>query len=159
MIDLNPARMTVQTRELISGCKSWVSALANVAAWFAEEMGDVSWCGFYIKKGNQLLLGPFVGRMACTTIAWGAGVCGTAAATQSTQLVADVHTFAGHIACDAATNSELVVPLIYKGEVVAVLDLDSRMPARFGVPEQKAAEAVAHELVSCLAWDEICRAL
>lgn len=114
-----------------------VANMANVAALLWEFLPDCNWVGFYRVAprkdgtGRELVLGPFVGRPACIRIPFGSGVCGTAAQSRATQLVADVHAFPGHIACDAASRSELVVPVLREGEVIAVIDLDSPSPARF----------------------------
>lgn len=120
-----------------------VANMANVAALLAEFLPDCNWTGFYRAVGGELVLGPFVGRPACIRIPLGRGVCGAAAAEKRTQLVADVHAFADHIACDAETRSELVVPVMRDGAVVAVIDLDSPVPARFDAEDQAGIEAVA----------------
>ncbi len=120
---------------LTEGENDAVANMANLAALIAECVPDLNWAGFYrtIGKGGtrELVLGPFIGRPACIRIAWGAGVCGTAAAQATTQRVEDVHAFPGHIACDAASRSELVIPIVKDNEVIAVLDLDSPQAARF----------------------------
>ncbi|RVT43112.1 GAF domain-containing protein [Sphingobium algorifonticola] len=108
-----------------------VANMANLAALLWQYLPDLNWAGFYRMVGNELVLGPFQGKAACIRIPLGKGVCGTAAATRATQCVADVHAFPGHIACDAASRSELVVPVIYGDLVIAVLDLDSPLPGRF----------------------------
>jgi GAF domain-containing protein len=112
--------------------------MANIAALIWQYVPDLNWAGFYRVIGDELVLGPFQGKTACIRIAMGAGVCGTAAATGQVQRVADVHAFPGHIACDADSRSELVVPVMKNGAVVAVLDLDSPLPDRFQ-PEDEAA--------------------
>lgn len=129
------ALLARQAESLTEGL-GWVSALSNVSALIMEALDDVSWAGFYIaveRDGERsLVLGPFQGKAACTSIAWGSGVCGTAAATDELQLVPDVHAFPGHIACDAGSRSELVIPVhAADGSVAAVLDLDSYSSARF----------------------------
>ena len=114
-----------------------VANMANVAALMWEFVPDLNWAGFYriapakSGGGDELVLGPFVGRPACIRIPFGQGVCGTAASTGAVQLVEDVHAFPGHIACDAASRSELVVPIVREGRVIGVIDLDSPMPSRF----------------------------
>ena len=108
-----------------------IANMANVAALLWETLTDLNWAGFYRNVGGELVLGPFQGRPACIRIPFGKGVCGAAAATREAQCVADVHAFPGHIACDAASRAELVVPLIADGELVGVLDLDSPLPGRF----------------------------
>jgi len=134
---------------LTDGEPDGVANMANVAALLWEFLPDLNWSGFYrvaAAKGGQtdeLVLGPFVGRPACIRIPFGTGVCGAAAESRATQLVADVHAFPGHIACDAASQSELVVPVLRDGQVVAVIDLDSPSPARFTGADAKGIEALA----------------
>lgn len=128
-----------------------VANMANIAALLWEFLPDLNWAGFYrvgpSKHGaasdRELVLGPFVGRPACIRIPFGTGVCGAAAQSRATQLVEDVHTFPGHIACDAASRSELVVPVLRDGEVIAVIDLDSPLPARFAAPDAAGVEQLA----------------
>ncbi len=117
--------------------------MANVAALLWEFLPDVNWTGFYRMVEGELVLGPFVGRPACIRIPVGQGVCGAAAKSGATQLVADVHAFPGHIACDGDTRSELVVPVLRDGEVVAVVDLDSPVLSRFDTDDQEGIEALA----------------
>jgi L-methionine (R)-S-oxide reductase len=123
-----------------------VANMANAAAILWEYLPDLNWAGFYRNIGDELVLGPFQGRAACIRIPVGKGVCGTAAQTRATQLVADVHAFPGHIACDAASRSELVVPILAGGRVVAVIDLDSPTPARFDAEDAAGVEAIARML-------------
>lgn len=132
---------------LTDGEPDGVANMANVAALLREFVPDLNWAGFYRMKDGELVLGPFAGRPACIRIPLGTGVCGTAAAQAKTQLVEDVHAFPGHIACDAASRSELVVPVIRDGAVVAVIDLDSPSPARFDAEDAAGIEALA-ELLS-----------
>jgi GAF domain-containing protein len=134
-----------------SGERDAIANMANVAALLWELLPDLNWAGFYRMVDGELVLGPFQGRAACIRIALGAGVCGTAAATATTQVVADVHAFPGHIACDAASASELVVPLIVSGKVIGVLDLDSPTPARFDAQDAAAAERLGALLAERLA--------
>lgn len=108
-----------------------IANMANLSALIWQALPDLNWAGFYRNVGGTLVLGPFQGKAACIRIPFGRGVCGAAAATRETQLVADVHAFPGHIACDADSRSELVVPIVHQGELVGVLDLDSPLPARF----------------------------
>ena len=119
-----------------------VANMANVAALLWEYLPDVNWTGFYRLVGGELVLGPFQGKVACIRIAVGAGVCGAAAASRATQLVEDVHSFAGHIACDAASRSELVVPIVSAGALIGVLDLDSPIVARFDAEDAAGCEAL-----------------
>ena len=128
---------------LTAGEPDPVANMANAAALLWDWLPDLNWAGFYRAIGDELVLGPFQGKPACIRIAMGAGVCGTAAATRATQVVADVHAFPGHIACDAASRSELVVPLIAGGRLLGVLDLDSPLPGRFDDDDAAGCEAVA----------------
>ena len=116
---------------LVTGESDAVANMANVAAVIFETLPDVNWVGFYRNVGGELVLGPFQGRPACIRIAFGSGVCGVAAETRQVQRIDDVHAFAGHIACDTASNSEIVVPLIRDGDLLGVLDIDSPKPGRF----------------------------
>ena len=116
---------------LVTGEPDPVANMANAAALIFETLPDINWAGFYRNVGGELVLGPFQGRPACIRIEFGEGVCGTAAETRAVQRVDDVHAFPGHIACDSASNSEIVLPILRDGELVAVLDLDSPKPARF----------------------------
>ncbi len=128
---------------LTAGEADAVANMANVAALLGEMVPHLNWAGFYRMVDGGLVLGPFAGRPACIRIPLGRGVCGTAAETAQTQLVADVHAFPGHIACDAASASELVVPVIRDGAVIAVIDLDSPLPARFDDKDAEGIEALA----------------
>ena len=115
--------------------------LANASALLNEKLDDINWVGFYTVKDVKLVLGPFQGKVACTIIPMGRGVCGTAAATDSTQLVPDVHKFSGHIACDSASNSEIVIPIHRRGEVFGVLDIDSPLFGRFTEEDRQGLES------------------
>jgi len=119
-----------------------IANMANAAALLWEYLPDLNWAGFYRNVGGELVLGPFQGKAACIRIPFGSGVCGTAAQTRRTQLVEDVHAFPGHIACDAASASEIVVPIIVEGELLGVLDLDSPDLARFDAEDQAGCEAL-----------------
>jgi GAF domain-containing protein len=125
-----------------------IANMANVAALLWEYLPDVNWTGFYRMIGGELVLGPFQGKVACIRIAVGAGVCGAAAASRETQLVEDVHAFPGHIACDAASRSELVVPIVSGNALVGVLDLDSPIPARFDAEDAAGCEALVALIAS-----------
>ena len=127
---------------LLDGVPHRIANLANASALIYESLEDLNWAGFYLLEGETLVLGPFQGKPACIEIPLGRGVCGTAAQTGQTQLVPDVHLFPGHIACDSASNSEIVVPLRIDGKVAGVLDLDSPWPGRFTVEDQAGLEAV-----------------
>ncbi|MBQ6347679.1 MAG: GAF domain-containing protein [Clostridia bacterium] len=126
---------------------SWyVPLMANAAALLFDALADVNWVGFYLLRGGRLVLGPFQGKVACIHIPLGKGVCGTAAQRDETQLVPDVHAFPGHIACDSASNSEIVVPIHRHGGVVAVLDIDSPVPNRFSEADRAGLEALVKAL-------------
>jgi L-methionine (R)-S-oxide reductase len=128
---------------LTAGEPDPIANMANVAALIWQLVPDLNWAGFYRRQGDTLVLGPFCGRPACIRIPLGRGVCGAAAVSGESQLVDDVHAFPGHIACDAASRSELVVPITLDGQVIGVLDLDSPLPARFTAEDQKGFEALA----------------
>ena len=136
----------MRVRALIAGERDWVVNLANASAAIAESWEEVSWAGFYLLRGEELVLGPFQGLPACRRIQMGKGVCGTAAQQRLTQLVPDVHQFPGHIACDGGSNSEIVVPMLLGDRLLGVLDLDSYRFERYGKPEQTALEQFAQLL-------------
>ncbi len=137
---------------LIGDERDFVANMANMAALIFHQLGDLNWAGFYLMRGGELVLGPFQGKPACIRIALGRGVCGTAAATRQTQVVPDVHAFPGHIACDADSRSEIVVPLIAGGAVIGVLDLDSPKPGRFDEDDRAGLEAAAGLLLAASHW-------
>jgi GAF domain-containing protein len=128
---------------ITDGERDGVANMANLAALLWEFLPDLNWAGFYRQIGNELVLGPFAGKPACVRIPVGSGVCGRAAAEGTTQIVPDVDAFPGHIACDAVSRSELVVPVFRDGVVVAVIDLDSPLPARFDEDDARGIEALA----------------
>ncbi|MDT8439194.1 MAG: GAF domain-containing protein [Wenzhouxiangellaceae bacterium] len=132
-----------QARGLLHGEHDRIANAANLAALIHHTVPDLNWTGFYFVAGNELVVGPFQGLPACVRIPHGRGVCGTAWATGSTQRVDDVHAFDGHIACDAASRSEVVVPLVYGTDVIGVLDIDSPLPARFSAEDQRGFEQLA----------------
>lgn len=132
-----------QARGLFAGERDAIANAANLAALIWQILPDLNWTGFYFLKGHELVLGPFQGKPACVRIAMGTGVCGTAAAGPKTTLVSDAHRFPGHIACDGASNSELVVPLIADGGVIGVLDLDSPLFGRFDEDDAAGIETLA----------------
>ena len=127
---------------VIAGEPDSIANMANAAALIFHALPELNWAGFYRNIDGELVLGPFQGKAACIRIAFGAGVCGTAAATRTTQLVGDVHAFPGHIACDAASASELVVPIVVDGALLGVLDLDSPTKDRFDAEDQDGCEAL-----------------
>lgn len=151
MIDLNAAGqglggyglLKAQLEALLSSERDFIANAAQFSAFLYSQLDDLNWAGFYLNRDEELVLGPFQGQVACVRIAFGRGVCGTAAATRQTQRVEDVHAFAGHIACDSASNSELVVPLIKAGRLIGVLDLDSPRQGRFSEEDQAGIEALA----------------
>jgi L-methionine (R)-S-oxide reductase len=154
---IEAADKTVMYRDLLSavdglttGEPDVVANMANVAALIWETLPDLNWAGFYRNVDGELVLGPFQGRPACIRIPFGTGVCGAAAATQQVQRVEDVHAFPGHIACDAASVSELVVPIVRDGKLIAVLDLDSPNPARFTEEDEAGCVAVCDLLAKVL---------
>src|SRR6185503_12128510 len=124
-----------------------IANAANCAALLYHSLADVNWVGFYFLRDGELVVGPFQGKPACVRIALGKGVCGTAALRRETQLVPDVHAFAGHIACDAASRAEIVVPLVRNGELLGVLDIDSPVRGRFTEVDRAGVEALAGEFV------------
>lgn len=144
--------LTEQLQALLAQETYFVPALSNASALLWEELENINWAGFYIVRGEQLVLGPFQGKVACIHIQKGKGVCGTAWEKDETQLVPDVHEFPGHIACDSASNSEIVVPIHKDGEVVAVLDIDSPSFNRFSREDADGLSAFSSILSSSLTW-------
>jgi L-methionine (R)-S-oxide reductase len=140
------ARIGAELRALVEGETDFIANLANAAALLYHSLPDVNWVGFYLLKDGELVVGPFQGKPACVRIAVGKGVCGAAAARRATLIVHDVHQFPGHIACDAASNSEIVVPLLRGADLLGVLDLDSPMLARFDEQDQAGLEVLAEIL-------------
>ena len=136
---------------LVAGERDGIANMANVAALIWQAIPDLNWAGFYRFDGSELVLGPFQGKAACIRIALDKGVCGAAARLRATQRVDDVHAFPGHIACDADSRSELVVPVIADDRLVGVLDLDSPSPARFTAADQAGAEALVARIAASLA--------
>ncbi len=145
------AELLPQLRALVDGEPDLVANLANITAALRVCLPVASWIGFYVRRGDELVLGPFQGKVACVRIAFGRGVCGTAAAERRTVIVPDVEQFPGHIACDAGSRSEIVVPVVRGGQVVAVLDVDSYELAAFDAADAAGLERVA-ELCARLRW-------
>ena len=145
--------MAKQLTALVEGCPP-ISALSNAAALLWEALEEINWAGFYLLKGDTLYLGPFQGKTACTVIPMGRGVCGTAAATREIQLVKDVHQFPGHIACDSASNSEIVVPMMKDGKLLGVLDIDSPVKGRFDAEDAAGLQLLVDTLLSCTDWHD-----
>ena len=140
MTDTDYELLNSQLRALLAGEPDKLAATSNFVALLFTALGDVNWLGVYVLRGEELVLGPFQGRPACVRIPVGSGVCGVAASTRSTQRVADVHEFPGHIVCDADSRSELVVPLLVAGSLIGVLDIDSPSLARFSAADQRGVE-------------------
>ncbi len=144
--------LNAQLSALIYGVPHRIANLANAAALLYHGMDDLNWAGFYLLENDTLVLGPFQGKPACIEISVGRGVCGAAVAENRTQLVRDVHQFPGHIACDSASNSEIVVPIRMGGEIVGVLDLDSPHIGRFTEEDRVGLEAFV-EVLEAELWD------
>ena len=140
---------------LLSGESDWIANAANMAALVFEGLPDLNWAGFYLVRGEELVLGPFQGRVACVRIPMGRGVCGTAAAARTSVVVENVHQFEGHIACDAASNAELVVPIVVDGVCVGVFDLDSPKLRRFDDEDRAGVESLVEVFVRCSALDAL----
>ncbi|WP_017726562.1 GAF domain-containing protein [Halalkalibacterium ligniniphilum] len=143
-------RLNKQLTALLDGEDDQIATLANAAALLNQFLSDVNWVGFYLIKGEQLVLGPFQGLPACVRIPLGKGVCGTSALKRETLRIADVHAFPGHIACDAASRSEIVIPLIKDGHLIGVLDIDSPLKDRFSEEEQDGLEQFVKTLINYL---------
>ncbi|MAB99230.1 MULTISPECIES: GAF domain-containing protein [Pseudomonas] len=141
------ALQVAQLQALLAGERDFIANAAQFSAFLFQEVADLNWAGFYLARGEELVLGPFQGKVACVRIPFGRGVCGAAAATRLTQRVEDVHAFAGHIACDSASNSELVVPVIKDGRLIGVLDLDSPNVGRFSEADQRGIEQMVEVFV------------
>ncbi len=136
---------------LMAGETSFLATLANTSALLFERLSDVNWAGFYLLEGDTLVLGPFQGKIACVRIPVGRGVCGTAVATNQVQRVEDVHAFDGHIACDASSNAEIVLPLVVKNQIIGVLDIDSTVFSRFTIEDEQGLRALVAHLENVLA--------
>lgn len=144
-------QLVAQARGLLDGERDRVANAANLSALIAHALPALNWVGFYFYDGRELVVGPFQGLPACVRIPLDKGVCGAAASTRQTQRVADVHAFPGHIACDSASRSELVVPLLRGEELIGVFDLDSPLPERFDADDQAGLEALARVYLESLA--------
>lgn len=142
--------MNAQLAALLEGETDMVANMANMSAIIYDTLSDLNWAGFYIMKNGELILGPFQGKVACMHIAMGRGVCGTAAQRKETVLVKNVHEFPGHIACDSASNSEIVVPVMINGEVIAVLDIDSPILERFDEEDREGLDGTVKVLEKSL---------
>ncbi|AVY98652.1 MULTISPECIES: GAF domain-containing protein [Lelliottia] len=135
---------------LMTGETSFLATLANTSALLFERLSDVNWAGFYLLEGETLVLGPFQGKLACVRIPVGRGVCGTAVAQNQVQRVEDVHAFDGHIACDSASNSEIVLPLTVKNQIIGVLDIDSTVFGRFSAEDEQGLRELVANLENVL---------
>ncbi|AGA72380.1 GAF domain-containing protein [Pseudomonas plecoglossicida] len=160
MIDLNASGagldgynlLAAQVQALFADERDFIANAAQFSAFLYNQVDDLNWAGFYLNRNEELVLGPFQGQVACVRIPFSKGVCGAAAATRQTQRVEDVHAFPGHIACDSASNSELVIPLVKEGRLIGVLDLDSPKFGRFSEADQVGLERLAAiflELTDC----------
>ncbi|MFJ4158220.1 GAF domain-containing protein [Pseudomonas sp. NPDC089752] len=160
MIDLNASGagldgydlLAAQVQALFADERDFIANAAQFSAFLYNQVDDLNWAGFYLNRNEELVLGPFQGQVACVRIPFSRGVCGAAAATRQTQRVEDVHAFPGHIACDSASNSELVIPLVKQGRLIGVLDLDSPKTGRFSEADQVGLERLAAiflELTDC----------
>lgn len=147
--------MLIMLEGLVQGEESAITKLCNASALINVLIGRINWCGFYLEKNNQLILGPFQGMPACTKIEIGKGVCGMAALKRETLLIENVHSFKDHIACDAASNSEIVVPIVKYDKLIGVLDLDSNEFNRFTVLEQKYLEKSVDILNKYIDWEKV----
>ncbi|HDS1060624.1 MULTISPECIES: GAF domain-containing protein [Pseudomonas] len=151
MIDLNASGagldgynlLAAQVQALFADERDFIANAAQFSAFLYNQVDDLNWAGFYLNRNEELVLGPFQGQVACVRIPFSKGVCGAAAATRQTQRVEDVHAFPGHIACDSASNSELVIPLVKDGRLIGVLDLDSPTVGRFSEADQAGLERLA----------------
>jgi GAF domain-containing protein len=142
------ALLAAQLEALLAGERDFIANAAQFCAFLFHELEGLNWAGFYLNRNEQLVLGPFQGKVACVRIPFGRGVCGAAASSRQTQRVEDVHVFPGHIACDSASSSELVVPLLKDERLIGVLDLDSPRLARFSAEDQAGIERLARILLA-----------
>ncbi|EMO7188585.1 GAF domain-containing protein [Pluralibacter gergoviae] len=145
------AELNRDFQALMAGETSFLATLSNTSALLYERLSDVNWAGFYLLEGDTLVLGPFQGKIACVRIPVGRGVCGTAAASRKVQRVDDVHAFDGHIACDASSNAEIVLPLVVNGQVIGVLDIDSTAYSRFSAEDEQGLCQLVSQLEALLA--------
>ena len=137
-----------QAAALLDGERDFLANCANISALLFMELSDINWAGFYLMRNGELVVGPFQGKPACTRIAVGSGVCGTAADTRAVQIVDNVHEFEGHIACDSASNSEIVLPIMRDGELLGVLDIDSPSFSRFSEHDAEGLQVLVETLVA-----------
>lgn len=145
--------LLLNVKGLIDDEKDAIANMANVSALIFHTMQKINWVGFYLFKNDELVLGPFQGKPACIRIQIGKGVCGTAAQHKTAQVIKDVHQFKGHIACDSASNSEIVIPMLLKGQLVGVLDIDSPIIARFDDKDRQNLEELIEYFMNQCSWD------
>ena len=145
--------MISQAESLLDAEPWYVAVFSNVSALIMNTLPDLNWAGFYLLKGDRLVVGPFQGKPACVSIGAGKGVCGTAAARKETVVVPDVHQFPGHIACDSASESEIVIPVMEAGRVRAVLDIDSTVKGRFSGEDREGLEELVRRIAERVKWD------
>jgi len=148
------ASLLTEIRGLLAGERDWLANLANAAALLGRRLPEINWAGFYLWRGDALVLGPFHGEPACVRIAEGRGVCGAAADRRATLIVADVLEFPGHIACDPRSRSEIVVPLLHRDRLLGVLDVDAPVVARFGPEDGVFLERFGRIVVDAADWPE-----
>jgi GAF domain-containing protein len=148
-------QLAASLESLLEGETDALANLANASGLLAGALDRINWCGFYLLRGGELVLGPFQGKPACVRIALGKGVCGTAAARRETVVVPDVNAFPGHIACDAASRSEIVVPILQGGALRGVLDVDAPEPSRFDDEDRRGLEQFVRVLMPRIAWERI----
>lgn len=149
---MNYKTLNEQLLSLSEASRNWMPLLANASALIYQTMEGLNWAGFYLVKDDSLLLGPFQGKTACVCIPKGKGVCGSAYEKDEVQRVEDVHKFPGHIACDSASNSEIVIPIHHQDEVVAVLDIDSPLFSRFSVEDEEGLKCFVKTLEEIIEW-------
>lgn len=147
--------MNIKLTGLIGSEEDWLANLSNASALLWLLLDDINWSGFYLHRNGKLILGPFQGKPACVNIDIGKGVCGTAASTRTTQVVKNVHDFPGHIACDSASNSEIVVPIVHNGELMGVLDIDAPIHNRFDDVDRQGLEKFVEILNKYIDWTKI----
>ncbi len=147
------AELRRRVRLLLEGETDWLANLGNAAAEIFAWLPNLNWAGWYLMRGDELVLGPFQGRPACVRIKPGRGVCGTAVSSGESQVVPDVNSFPGHIACDVRSRSELVIPVVLEGKVVAVLDLDSAVPGNFDDTDREGLELLVRDLLPLVDWE------
>jgi GAF domain-containing protein len=147
--------MNIKLTGLIGSESDALANLSNASALLWLLIKDINWAGFYLYKNDQLILGPFQGKPACVRLQLGKGVCGTAAETRMTQVIKNVHDFSGHVACDSASNSEIVVPIIFDNKLIGVLDIDSPTFERFDEEDQKGLEKFVQTLNKYMDWQSL----